>query len=188
MPGYLPRQPPPPRGGLIALIVLASLALIAGVTCIVLITRPDSGPEASAPGVPDSPTRGERSSPETSAPSGQQSPTGYEPSNPGPSKTYDMVPDTGGPARGQAETFSNLLRARGLVCSDEKLAKVFSRGCYLRIVGSAAIRVEFIGPVNGDLGEVTINVNTSLASAEQAEAAPAFDELVERLYVPVVGG
>lgn len=91
-------------------------------------------------------------------------------------KSYTKVPDTGGPATGQAEVFSQMLRARDLACSDENLAKVFSRGCYRKDFGHA-VRVEFLGPVDGTLSNVTIDLDY-IGAEDKADAHHAFDDLV----------
>ena len=89
---------------------------------------------------------------------------------------YTPIADTGGPAQGQAQVFSQLLRARGLACSDENLEKVFSRGCFRRDFDHK-VRVEFIGPVDGSLG--TVNIDLDFIGAEDKTGAHrAFDELV----------
>ncbi len=89
---------------------------------------------------------------------------------------YASVPDTGGPAKGRAETFSRLLRARGLACSDEKLAKVFSRGCD-RDDFDHHVAALFLGPVDGTLGVVTIAVNYR-GAADEVDVHSTFDDLV----------
>ncbi len=91
-------------------------------------------------------------------------------------ESYTPITDTGGPARGQAQAFSELLRARGLACSDEDLEKVFSRGCYRKDFDHD-VQVEFLGPVDGTLGSVKINVDF-IGAEDQAHAHRAFDELV----------
>ncbi len=154
------RPPTPPRrDGLIALMVLSSLALVAVAVCGILVVRnladpsPTDRAASGTPGIPGATS--------TPAPS---------------KKSYREVPDTGGPARGQAEAFSTLLRARGLVCSDENLAKVFSRGCYWKDFDHK-VRVEFLGPVDGRLSEVTIDLDY-IGAEDEATAHRAFDDLV----------
>lgn len=91
-------------------------------------------------------------------------------------KSYTSIPDTAGPAVGQAQAFTRLLRARGLACSDEKLAKVFSRGCY-REDFDHDVRVELLGPVDGTLTEVEIRLDY-IGADDQADAHRDFDDLV----------
>lgn len=91
--------------------------------------------------------------------------------------SYASIPDTGGPAKGQAEDFSRLLRARGLACSDENLAKVFSRGCYRRDFDHG-LGASFLGPVDGTFGVVEIGLSYHLGADDRADAHRVFDELV----------
>ncbi|GAB3743559.1 hypothetical protein GCM10028864_10470 [Microlunatus parietis] len=138
------------------MIVLSCLALVAVAAFGVLAFR-NVGETASSVTAPPNPPRATNTSEH-------------------PKKKYTKVPDTGGPATGQAEAFSTLLRARGLVCSDEKLAKVFSRGCY-RQDPEHLIRVEFLGPVDGRLSKVEIHLDYLLAD-DRDDAPGAFDDLV----------
>jgi hypothetical protein len=146
----------PRRGGVVALTVLSGLALIAVAVCGVLVFRTATDGAVSVPNA-------------TSSPSATSTPEQ-------PKKSYSEVPDTGGPATGQAEAFSTLMRARGLACSDENLAKVFSRGCYRKDFDHS-VRVEFLGPVSGALSDVKIDLNY-IGAEDEADAHRAFDDLV----------
>ncbi len=81
--------------------MLSSLALIAGVTCVVLIFRPSSGPEQAAPNGRESPTRGQPSS--TAVP---------------PAKTYSKVPDQAEDAPAIEDLVEDFIRVAGLTPGD----------------------------------------------------------------------
>jgi hypothetical protein len=105
---------------------------------------------------------------------------GSAPTTPTPTaaRSFSTVPDSAGPAKGQARAFTELLREQGLACSDEHIDDrvVYSRGCY-RTGPNHTVAVEFRGSPDGVLARIEIDVNY-IGAPDATSSHADHDELV----------
>lgn len=117
---------------------------------------------------------------------GASDPATTTPPTPTATRSFSTVPDTAGPAKGQVQVFTELLRAQGLACSDEHIDDrvVLSRGCY-RTGQGHTVAAEFLATVDGTLGRVAIDVNY-IGAPDATTSHADHDDLV-RLFVRAAG-
>jgi hypothetical protein len=170
MTSAFPSPPPQPRRPVRSILIVGIPVLVIGalVTAMLLyVNRPIDGLE----------------------PIGQPTPGSADPTTPPTptaTRSFSTVPDTAGQAKGQAQVLTGLLRGQGLACSDEHVDDrvVYSRGCY-RTGPKHMAAVEFIGPPDGTLARVEIDVN--YGGAPDSDTARDDHDALVGLFIKAAG-